>query len=118
MIAIAGLVLALLFAVVVIFLAYDSSEKVEEAVIEKMEVSLSGHAHSIDLVVDSHHSVLRSIANHLEDEGGLSHMDHMMSWIEDIVRAGDFYRISITDVETDKVYFADPSGTGITSMGG
>lgn len=110
---VAGLILALLLVVSVILLAHDSSEKVEEAVIEKMEIALSGQVHSIDLVVDSHYATLRSIANHLEENGGMSHMDHMTEWMDDIVEAGDFYRLSVTEVATDRVYYSDITGRGI-----
>ena len=115
-ITIAGLVLALLLAVSVILLAHDSSEKVEEAVVEKMEVALSGQVHSIDLVVDSHYATLKAVANHLENNGGIDHMDHLMDWMRDIVEVGDFYRISVTDCLTDTIYYADKLDSGKVDM--
>ena len=110
---VAGLILALLLVVSIILLAHDSSENVEEAVVEKMEVALSGQVHSVDLVVDSHYATLKSIANHLEENGGMSHMDHMTEWMDDIVKAGDFYRLSITETATDKVYYSDIHNSGV-----
>ncbi|MBR5228582.1 MAG: diguanylate cyclase [Firmicutes bacterium] len=115
-IAIAGLILVLLFAVMLIFMANNSSDMVEDAVIEKMNVAMTGQANSIELVVNSHYSVLKAIANHLEEEGGMTHIDHTREWMDDIVKAGDFYRLSITDGATMQAYYAGTAGSGVVNV--